>query len=254
MFNNDFFRNKRVLLTGGASGLGQSLLQKLLDAGAGVHVVDRMNAVTSHPSVTWITADIRDFQIPNEPFDIVILNAGTYFGGPFTRVPLEHHLKTFEVNLLASIRLAHQALPQLMSRHHSRLCFISSITGYGDVPYATTYASSKAGLLRFAESLRIELAELKISNPRITTICPSTIETKLFAGTKSPLLMPVLSPNRLAEKILRSIACGKPLLLEPFFCKFIPLMNGLLPWWLRFHVSKLLGVNRALESWKGQSH
>jgi short-subunit dehydrogenase len=190
----------------------------------------------------------RDFGTVN----VLINNAGIVHGGPFLEVPRESHIRTYRVNVEGVVMVTHAFLPHLIRSKDAHMIHMASATGLVGVPMASTYASSKWAVIGFAESLRQELDELGVRHVRSTIVCPSTVDTGMFRGTKPPLLMPMLDPERLVEKILRSAERRKVYLLEPFFIKLVPLMKGVFPLRLMDFTLVRLKVRSAMRSWQGR--
>ena len=163
---------KRVLITGGAQGIGLEMALKFAGRRADIIVADLNEAklgqarakieetgvaawafpvdVTNPASI----ASLRS-QIASEvgPVDILVNNAGVVFGGPFTETPLDRHFKTYEVNVLGVVAMTHAFLPDLIERPEAHLVNISSASGFVGLPFGSTYASSKWAVIGFSESI-----------------------------------------------------------------------------------------------------
>jgi len=194
-----YWQGKGVLVTGAARGIGSKLCHHLLRQGAFVCAVDlnrdllnQLEEQTPAPErlmtfVCDITSDADIAQLKKEiiqkgfQLDALFNNAGLVFAGKFLDVPLEKHIKTYEVNTLGLVKMTYAFLPLLISRNDvCHLVNLSSATALVGVPYATSYASSKWAVLGFSESLRLELRELNLNHIFVTSICPSTVDTGLF--------------------------------------------------------------------------
>jgi len=272
MFSKIELRSKKVLITGGAQGLGKSLAREFLNRGAELLVCDLNVAALqnlkdefavefSNDKLLTFKADVtneqdlhklKDFWLEKwGAIDILVNNAGIVYGGPFLEVPLENHLKIFEVNLLGLIRVTHLFLPELLKSKEACLLQIGSVTGLIGLAYGSTYASSKWGVLGFSESIRQELRATKHKNLHICVVCPSYIDTGMFEGSGAPLLMPFLKPDLLARKIIRAVESKTFFVKEPFLVKTAALLRAALPIKIQDWVFDFLGVADGMKDWKG---
>jgi all-trans-retinol dehydrogenase (NAD+) len=258
----------RVLITGAGRGLGLELARSFLGRKARLWLVDLDDAalevarrelgaeagIKSSVCNIDLAADRRKVfeQVALEwgGLDVLVNNAGVFFGGAFDRVPIEQHLKTIDINLKAHIAMTHLFWPLLAASQHLErgLISIASSQSFVGVPLASSYAASKWGLLGFMESIRQECRRNQMRF-RVLTVCPSTLDTRLFSGTVAPILMPVLEANGLAKKVVRAYKGGQSQLLEPFFIKLVPILVGAFPQWLSDFLIRLLRVDRALNKW-----
>jgi len=260
-----------VLVTGGGSGIGQSLAHVCARRGAAVVVTDVSGPaaadtarairalggraeglamdVTSAASVAAARADML---AKVGPPAVIVNNAGIVEGGPFLAVPLDHHLRTYHVNVLGMVTVTHAFLPDLVARGRGHVVNIASASGFIGLPFASTYASSKWAVIGFSESLRLELRELGHREIRVTTVCPGYVTTGLFDGARAPLLTPPLTAARLAESVVRAIERGRPFVRVPLMVALTPTLRGLLPLRVFDAIARLFGVNTSMRSWKGR--
>lgn len=268
--DDNVFRNKVVLITGSAQGIGKELANSFARRGATLALTDKnvekLRATAEElqegfGKVKWYALDVtRQDQILETrkkvhaelgPVDVLVNNAGVVFGGPFLDVPIEKHVFTFEVNTLAVVQMTHAFLQDLITRSRGWLINVASAAGYIGLPRGSTYASSKWAVIGFSESLRIELKLMGHENVSVTTVCPSFVDTGMFRGVKPPATTKMLDPGDLAEKVVKAAARGKPVVREPWLVKVAPALMGVLPLSLSEKVSALFGVTRSMESWKG---
>ena len=145
---------KRVLITGGASGIGRSLAIRFAREGAEVHIADlnegaadevaRAISATGGRARAWhldVTdaariADVRRKILDGSgPVDVLVNNAGIVHGGAFLDVPLDRHLATFHVNTLAVVAVTHAFLADLVARPDAHLVNIASAAGFAGLPF-----------------------------------------------------------------------------------------------------------------------
>ncbi len=264
-------KSKKILITGGAQGLGRELVLRLLESGAQVWVIDRDEQKLSELKSLVPTATNSFFEVVDilsveqlqalrsrvtdrwHRIDILVNNAGIMKGGEFLKNSLADHRQILEVNLIGLVSMTHLFLPDLMDREDSALLQIGSVTGLMGLAFGSTYASSKWGVLGFSESLRQELRALKVKGPHICVVCPSYIETGMFAGAKAPKLMPFLSPHALSQKIVKALKAKKSLVREPMLVKTVPLLRAALPLALQDRLLDWFGVAAGMKHWRGRS-
>lgn len=265
------FSGKRALITGAGTGLGALLSHELAKKGAKVIVTARRkaaadkvvkeirdaggdaNAMVLDVSKLDSFDDFRD-QLHKEhgTIDILINNAGVVFGGEFEQVDVKQHINTLQINTLGVIALSHTFLDDLIQSSCSWLVNISSASAFVGLPFGSSYAASKWALLGFSESLRLEMKERGYSNVHVSTICPSYISTGMFDGVKSPLMSPMLTPEKVVNSILRGMSKGTSVVLEPPMVRSMDLFKGVLPRPIWDQVAKHTGISTSMQSWRGK--
>ena len=263
---------KRVFITGAGHGLGREMALAFTSAGAEIVATDLV-AGDAHATAAMVreaggcahaySLDVCDNQrvldVRREvladagPADVLINNAGIAHGGRFLDVPLDQHHATYRVNLLGQVAMAHAFLPDLIGRSEAHLVNISSASGLIALPYATTYASSKWGVIGFSESIREELRLLGQRHIGVTVVCPSYIDTGMAAGVRVPLFSKMLKPRRVAELVVRAVRKRQELVLTPALVKLTPVSRGLLPpsWFRRS--CDWLGITNSMSTWHGHN-
>jgi short-subunit dehydrogenase len=262
---------KRVLITGGAQGIGFEMAIKFAERGAEIVLADidegklveakakleergitawgfRVD-VTNPASIASLRAQIN---AEAGPIDVLVNNAGVVFGGPFTKTSLDDHFKTYQVNVLGLIAMTHAFLDDLVARPEAHLVHIASASGFIGLPYGSTYASSKWAVIGFGESIRAELNLQGHEHVHHTIVCPSYIGTGMFEGAEAPKATQILEPEYLAEKVVRAVERNKLHVLEPFMVKLTPLIRDLLPTALYDRMSHLFGADTSMAHWTGR--
>jgi all-trans-retinol dehydrogenase (NAD+) len=257
---------KRVLITGGGGGLGRALAVHF--AGAGAHVVVADLDATAAESVagglkhaTAVRLDVtdpadvaavRERVLATGPVDVLVNNAGIVFGGPFATVSDQHHRQTVAVNLGGVIAVTHAFLPDLLARPEAHLINIASASAFVPLPNAAVYAATKWAVLGFTESLREEIKLLGHRHVGATAICPSYIDTGLFAGAKPPWLTRWLTADEVAAATVRAVRRRQDLVLLPRRIRLLLAVAGLLPWPLRRRLAAWVGVSTSMTGWRGR--
>jgi short-subunit dehydrogenase len=263
-------QDKRVLITGGAQGIGLEMALKFAGRGAEIVIADLNEAklgeatakIEAAGAAAWgFPVDVTDpasiatlrARIAAEagPIDVLVNNAGVVFGGPFIETPLERHFKTYEVNVLGVVAMTHAFLSDLIDRPESHIVHISSASGLVGLPFGSTYASSKWAVIGFSESIRAELRLLGHKHVHSTVVCPSYIGTGMFEGAEAPKATSILDPTRLAEKVVRGVERNRVHVLEPWMVKITPLLRELLPTAIYDKVAHLFGADTSMAQWTG---
>jgi NAD(P)-dependent dehydrogenase (short-subunit alcohol dehydrogenase family) len=267
------FSGMNVLVTGGALGIGRLMALAFAERGATLLVADK-NGEGAHKVARELAArgsrafayavDVTDADGVTElasqihadvgEVSVVVNNAGIVFGGPFEQVPIDKHIATYRVNVEGLVRVTHAFFPDLLRAPRAHLVNVASASGFIGLPNGSTYASSKWAVIGFSESIRLELLERGAGHVAVTTVCPSYIGTGMFDGVKTPLLLPLLTPEGIVEKVMQGVEQGAPFVKEPFAVKTLDAMKGLLPQRAFDLGAKLLGVSTSMNAWKGRGH
>jgi short-subunit dehydrogenase len=260
----------RVLITGAGRGLGLAIARSFGHFGARVLVTDidseRVDkaVATLHAegqsacgyvldvtAADQVAAVRQRIEAEQGPIDILVNNAGIVFGGPFLNVPLERHMATVNVNLSGLLMMTYAFLPGLLGRPAAHIVNIASASAVLALPMATSYAASKWAVLGFTDSLREELRELGHRHIGVTAICPAYIATGLFDGANPARLTSWLTPEQVAEAVLRSVERNKEFVMLPWQARlFHSLCRGWPRSWFRA-VCRMLGVSRSMTNWRG---
>src|SRR3954465_4250342 len=190
---------KTVLITGAARGIGAALARKAASRGARVALAglepELLAKVADElgPEHLWVECDVTDaealaaaVQRTVETFgglDVVVANAGI---APLTTVATSsaHALAhTIEVNLIGAMLTAHAALPEIAERR-GHVLLISSAAAFTVLPGMSAYCAAKAGLERFGDALRLEVAHRGVT---VASAHPTWIDTDLVRDTEAAL-------------------------------------------------------------------
>lgn len=265
------FAGKRVLITGGASGIGRAIAERLVKEDAELLLVD-VNAAGLAATAEALGrggARVRTYQLDitdasriqglrdeihrdGGPIDVLVNNAGLVFGGAFLDVPVERHFTTYRVNTLGLVAMTHAFLPDLLTRPDAHVVNVASASGYVGLPFGATYASSKWAVLGFTESLALELELLGHRHVHVTVICPSYVATGLFDGVAAPRTTRLLTPEHIADLTVRATLANERVVRTPLLVKLSPFLRGILPLPLFNRIASLLGVNTSMMHWRGR--
>ena len=185
---------KRVLVVGGASGIGLSIAtefakQKDCDK---VYIVDKLGLSEHHENskFTSYIFDLRskDFSFFNQFSDIdgLVITAGFGKLALFKDLSEEYIVNTMAVNATAVMRLIHKFYDKIHSTNDFYCAIMVSIAGFMASPFFSVYGASKAALKIFIESVNVELEKAGFSN-RILNISPGSMKGTSFNKEKTDL-------------------------------------------------------------------
>uniref|UniRef100_B0T7E3 Short-chain dehydrogenase/reductase SDR n=1 Tax=Caulobacter sp. (strain K31) TaxID=366602 RepID=B0T7E3_CAUSK len=204
-------RNKSVLLTGGAGGLGSLVSRRLDAAGARVTVLDRLSPadgadVLIHDLSTPDGVEAAVADVEGRDWDVLVNLAGIQHFGPLELQSADHLLASYLVNLVAPARLTQAVLPRMKARRAGQIVNIGSVFGSIGFAHFVTYSSAKAGLRVFSEALRRELVETGVA---VTYIAPRAMRTPLITPKLAQFAkmtrMPLDEPDKVASLIVDAI-------------------------------------------------
>jgi short-subunit dehydrogenase len=194
-------QGKKVLITGGSSGIGLATAGELARRGARVFIIGRRGKVVEDAVASLraagadaggtngdvTTADGRERVLASARawlggLDILVNNAGGVRAGRLEDTPEGDIVRMVEVNLLAPILLARAALPDLHASGDAMVVNVSSGIALVGVPFYTTYAAVKAGISHFGEALR---RELKGEGVHVLTVYPGATDTPMMTSSRA---------------------------------------------------------------------
>ena len=223
-------RNRRVAVTGAASGIGRALALEFLREGAKVAALDlnaealkaleREGKLLAAPLETKVvdvgdrdafTAALEDIYSAEPPF-VFVNNAGIGRAGAALDVGLEGVEKTLRVNLGGTITGTYFALRRMRAADEGVIVNIASLAGLMPSPYLAAYAASKHAVVGLTRSLREEL-RFEGSRVRLCLVCPGFIDTPILHqdGFEIPAAMRwmIAKPELVARVIVAAVKSGK---------------------------------------------
>lgn len=167
---------KRVLITGGGSGIGLALAEAMARLGARIAITGRRESALAHArdvlnakgiDVATVQADVASAQDRSRSIaqavallggvDILVNNAGSVRAGRLELNEPEAIMTMLNTNLVGPIFLTRELLPELRKSGESLVINISSGIGKIGMPFYSVYAATKAGIAQFGNALRREL-------------------------------------------------------------------------------------------------
>jgi NAD(P)-dependent dehydrogenase (short-subunit alcohol dehydrogenase family) len=189
---------RTAIVTGGASGIGLAIAERLTADGHAVAIFDRNGdaavdaAATIGGATVGVTVDVTDrAQIDAGVAEvterlgvplILVNNAGLDGFAPFLKITEEAWRRILDVNLTGAFRCCQAVLPGMVEAGWGRIVNISSSSAQGGQPYMAHYVSSKAGMIGLTKSLALEFGP---SGVTVNTIPPGFIDTPMLRAAEA---------------------------------------------------------------------
>ncbi|MBC3539971.1 SDR family oxidoreductase [Rufibacter sediminis] len=202
-----------AVVSGGASGIGKAIAEKLAAAGAQVIVADIIPAeegskiayfpcnVTKPDDITAFYAHISETY--GQP-DILVCCAGQGIHEKLTEGDPDKWQAVLDLNIMGALRLIRAFTPGMLEKGAGDVVIISSVSAGQPYPYGGVYAASKSALNILAETLRQET----LPTLRVLTVAPGVTQTSFFENTISgyntveSIGYGALSPEEVAQTVL----------------------------------------------------
>jgi 3-dehydrosphinganine reductase len=263
MHPSRYFAGKKVVLTGGSSGIGRSTALGLAQAGASLFLVGRrrqlleamlpeLEAHRQRPDQSWAAwpLDVSDRdavaalagRLEEHDVDVLINNAGVAHADHIERTPAEVFEEMIRVNYLGTVWMTLALLPHFRRRGGGHIANVSSLAGQLGIFGYAAYAPSKFAVLGFSEVLRNELCG---SNIKVSVLLPPDTRTPQLDAeyrTRPPethaisgSLLP-LDPDAVAQAFLKGMAAGRFQILPDLGSRLTVWVSrhfpGFTRWWL----------------------
>ena len=264
-------KNRNILITGGASGIGKIMGRMALERGAAHLIIWDINSANIDATIQELAplgkvngyiVDVSNSSVVKAAYkqvcedcgkvDILINCAGIITSNKtFDELSEDEIDRTMKINTLAPMYVARVMLPDMLKRECGHICNITSAGGMLGNPRMSVYGASKWGAIGWSESLRIEMDKAK-KNVHVTTVAPYYINTGMFDGVKSSII-PILKPEYVARKVLNAIERNTAFRGIPFSYRFIRCCQALLP--LRifdWFFGEVIGIYHTMDKFTGR--
>jgi NADP-dependent 3-hydroxy acid dehydrogenase YdfG len=178
-----------AVVTGASSGIGAATARRLaaegFDVVVGARRVDRLAELAGSIGARAIPLDVTDpdsvasFAAALDRVDVLVNNAGGAFdGNTVAEADLDSWARTYEVNVLGTVRVTKALLPALRASGAGDVLFVGSTAGLISYEGGASYTAAKHGVHTLAETLRLELNGEPV---RVIEIAPGMVRTDEFA-------------------------------------------------------------------------
>ncbi|MEV6276862.1 SDR family NAD(P)-dependent oxidoreductase [Nocardia sp. NPDC051832] len=266
---------KKVLVTGAAMGLGKLFAERAVREGAAAVVLWDVNEIALKATAAELSGqgtavheypvDVSDqdaivaaaaaVRAEVGDIDILVNNAGivrgnSYFWETENRADID---KTMAINSMAPMYITLEFLPAMVQGSgEARVLTIASSAGLVANPRMSVYAASKWAALGWSDSVRLELEQAGHEHVRVTTVCPTYINTGMFDGAKGFWFTPILEPDEVVETSWQEMKQGNPLVILPWTSRLNKALSGILPIKLRDVFLSTVGVYNSMEKFTGR--
>lgn len=188
------FRNRRAVVTGGASGIGLAIAHRLIASGARVALWDRDERALARANETLggvaapDVVDVSDARAVEQAagvaakqlggIDALVCSAGITGPNAATwEYPVDAWREVFDVNVHGLFHCNRAIVPIMRAADYGRIVNIASVAGKEGNPNASAYSASKAAVICLTKSLGKELAKTGI---RVNCVTPAAVRTPIF--------------------------------------------------------------------------
>ena len=237
----DIFKDKVAIITGGGSGIGKSLCERLARLGAKV-VLSDINPESAEKVVAAIrtaggkavgqTLDVTDYDAfkkhiddtveAHGNLDYIFNNAGIAITAEFRDMTLEHWQKVINVNLNGVFHGSLLAYKQMVKQGNGHIINLSSVEGMLPFPTTGSYVASKYAVLGLSQTMWVEGHSLGV---KVSAVCPGFIKTPIFDVSQmikidrdkimshyETFQKLGITPEKCAHVILKGVAKNKPII------------------------------------------
>lgn len=254
MQTREYFAGKRMIVTGGSSGIGLALATGAARLGAGVTLVARRTTVLDEARrdieatvpgarIDTLALDVADeaavatamaAHLDTHGADVLVNNAGVVMPGRFVDLAPRDFHQMMDVNFFGTVHMTRAVVPALIARGTGHVLNVSSLAGVLGIYGYTAYAASKFAVVGFSQALR---AELWPHGVRVSVCLPpdtdtpqlafenqyKPAETKAIGGTKA------LAPSVVAQAMLDGMARGDFEIFPDLASRFVARVGSALP-------------------------
>lgn len=248
---------KRVIITGGSSGIGKAAAKLFAVNGAHVVIIARRKDVLKQAAdeigslvlskaqkVIWVSLDVSDrkqveswAQKYHEKYgapDIIINGAGIVLPGYFEELPYDSFDDTMKIDYYGVLNMCRAFIP-MMKAGGGYIVNISSMAGFLGVFGYTTYSAAKFAVIGFSQSLR---SEMKRYNINISVLCPPDTDTPQLEEEMKVRPMEtkavaegagVMSANKVAQDMIIGMLKKRFMIVPSINAKFVYLVQRIMP-------------------------
>jgi NAD(P)-dependent dehydrogenase (short-subunit alcohol dehydrogenase family) len=265
--------NRIALVTGGASGIGCALCEKLATDGAVVVVADinvsgaedvaaaiRQRAGRATAVLLDVSREaefqkvVSDVVAAHGRLDYLFNNAAVAIVGEFRDGNVADFRRVVDVNLFGVVHGTMTAYRVMLGQGFGHIVNISSVTGLMPTPILTAYSATKWAIIGFSTALRVEAAGLGV---KVSVACPGLVRTDMgehnvyWNVRKEDHLAQLpwrwmIEPGQAAKAILRGVARNQEIIVFPFSARAAWWMYRACPWVFAPLIRRMLQRFRAV--------
>jgi len=264
------FKDKVVIITGGASGIGKALGQRLVAKGAFVILSD-VNIRMLEDTVSLILQEgghveaapldvtdrnqvkslIDDTVEKHGRIDYLFNNAGIGVAGEARDKSYEDWQSVIDTNLYGTVNGVFAAYPVMVKQGFGHIVNMASLAGLIPVPGEISYTASKYGIVGLSNALRIEGAKLGV---KVSVVCPGLIDTPIYHKVKvanvdrekflSELPKKITSADTCARVVLKGLERNKAIIIVTLLARIMWILQRVSPGLIRVIWGRFLKILR----------
>lgn len=268
---------KKVIVTGGAMGIGLATCRRLVREGCDITIWDLSqteiekaeNELTKmggnvFPHVCDVSDKNRVLQLADQAktdmgqVDILINNAGYVRHGMFWERPVEDAIKQIDVNVNALFYAIHALLPDMLERNSGHIVNVSSGVAIASAPGLAAYTTSKWAVWGMTDVMRLEAMATGKDGVKFTSVHPGNIATGMFEGFKVNAIGRLIAPpvkdhDVIAKGIVEAgLKKNRHLVVRPRSIYLGMILRGLLPDSIIGKIALGLGIGNCIDEFKGR--
>ncbi|MEZ0358609.1 SDR family oxidoreductase [Mycobacterium sp. SA01] len=256
-------RDRVVVVTGGARGIGAATASAFVKAGAKVAIgdvdVQQSELTAAAIGCWWGEVDVTDrasfagfldsLTAALGPIDVVVNNAGIMPVTPVVDETAESIQRQLAINVAGVIYGTQLAMERMGPRRSGQIVNVASAAGRMGFGGVSTYTATKFAVAGFTEAVALEAAATGIT---FTTIYPGMVRTELSAGLSDHWLMRTCGPDVVADAIVDAVRHRRRSVYVPRRLGPLTAMYGLLPARARAAAMSMLGADHRMLDGDGE--
>jgi L-xylulose reductase len=207
------FAGKRVLVTGGAKGIGRAIVNRLAQDNAIVTALDVSESAlqelkTSLPKVNAIQCDVSKWGSTKSivqsigPIDHLVNNAGIGTTRSLLKITEEDYNQIFDINVKAVINITQTVVQAMIANKiQGSVVNVSSVSSERATKDLLLYSATKAALSNITKTMALEMGRTGI---RVNAVCPAPVDTPLMRGlAPSPEALPLMYSRNCIRRLIK---------------------------------------------------
>lgn len=254
-------KSKFACITGATSGIGAAFARRFASEGYALFLTgrrkDKIQSLAEEISKKYrVEADVEIVELSDmgqlealalklsrmKNLEFLVNNAGFGAVGFFHREDFSTHEKMLKVHCLATIKLTHAVLPNMIAEGRGKIINVSSLSAFSPFPTNAVYAASKSFILLFSESIHLELQGTGV---KIQALCPGIARTDFHerAGYdrkkiyRDKGLLRAMSAEEVVDISLKCLKKDKVLCIPGLNYRFISIFPKILPKYVIYRIA-----------------
>ena len=213
-----YFSDQHAVITGGASGIGEAIAERLAETGMRITLMgrnpERLSATADRLAATSQQVDITDPESvrqgfsaamqANGPISILVNNAGSAESSPFSKLDQGMWDRMLAVNLTGTYLCTREVIDKMSRAGFGRIINIASTASQKGYAYVSAYCAAKHGVLGLTRALALEMARKGVT---VNAVCPGYTDTDLVARSLDTI---VESTGMSREQALAELVKNNP--------------------------------------------